>query len=92
MTSPLSNLVDILAEGIHKIRCKDCDSFLKYESVKDNLMKYKSLFCNKDYPNNLDEKFKKRFKKTFRSFDNDVKNFMFFLRKGFYTYENMGKV
>ena len=92
MTSPLSNLVDILAEGIHKIRCKDCDSFLIYESVKDNLMKYKNLFCNKDYPNNLDEKFKKRFKKTFRSFDNDVKNFMFFLRKGFYTYENMGKV
>ena len=28
MASSLSNLVDNLAEGIHKIRCKDCDCFL----------------------------------------------------------------
>ena len=28
MASSLSNLVDHLAEGIHKIKCKDCDYFL----------------------------------------------------------------
>ena len=28
MASSLSNLVDNLAEGIHKIECKYCDSFL----------------------------------------------------------------
>ena len=28
MASSLSNLVDHLAEGIHKIKCKDCDHFL----------------------------------------------------------------
>ena len=28
MASLLSNLVDNLAEGIHKIKCKDCDCFL----------------------------------------------------------------
>ena len=40
MASALSNLVDSLAEGIHKTKCQDCDCFLEYESVKDNLMKY----------------------------------------------------
>ena len=28
MASSLSNLVDNIAEGIHKIKCKDCDCFL----------------------------------------------------------------
>ena len=40
ISSSLSNLVDNLAEGIHKIKCKDCGCFLEYESVKDNLIKY----------------------------------------------------
>ena len=46
MTSSLSNLVDNLAEKIYKIKCKVCDCFLEYESVKDNLAKYKCLSCN----------------------------------------------
>ena len=33
----LSNLVDNLTERIHKIKCEDCDYFLEYENVKDNL-------------------------------------------------------
>ena len=37
----LSNLVDNLTEEIHKIKCKDCYHFLEYESVKDNLIKYR---------------------------------------------------
>ena len=41
MTNLLSNLVDYLTEGIHKIECKDCDCFPEYENVKDNLIKYK---------------------------------------------------
>ena len=40
MASSLSNLVDNLKEGIHKIKSKDYDCFLEYESVKDNLIKY----------------------------------------------------
>ena len=28
MASSLSDLVDNLAEGVHKIKCKDCDCFL----------------------------------------------------------------
>ena len=38
MANSLSNLIDNLAKGIHKTKCKDCDYFLEYESVKDNLM------------------------------------------------------
>ena len=41
MTTSLSNVV-----GNHKIKCKDCDCFLGYESVKGNLIKYKLLSCN----------------------------------------------
>ena len=68
MASSLSNLLDHLAEGIHKIKCKDC--FLEYENLKDNLIKYKCLSYNKDYSNKFDEKLIKKFKKTFK-FSND---------------------
>ena len=66
MASSLSNLVDNLAEGIHKVKCKDFDYFLEYESVKDNLIKYKFLSSNKDYSNMFEENFKKPFKNTFQ--------------------------
>ena len=55
MATSLSNLVDNLTEGIHKIKCKDCDCFFGYESAKDNLIKYKCLSCNKNYSNKMDE-------------------------------------
>ena len=55
MPSSLSNLIDNLTELIHKTKRKDCDCFLVYESVKDNLIKYKCLSFNKDYSNRFDE-------------------------------------
>ena len=39
-TSSLSSLVNNLAEEIRKIKCRDCDFFHEYDSVKDNLIKY----------------------------------------------------
>ena len=39
MATSLSSLVDNLTEGIHKFKCKGCDCFLEFESVKDNLIK-----------------------------------------------------
>ena len=65
MATSLLNLVNNLTEGVHKIKCKDCDCFLEYESVKDNLMKYKCLSCNKYLSNKLDEELKKSFKNAF---------------------------
>ena len=46
MASSVSNLIDNLAERIQTIKCKYCDSFFEYESVNDNLINYKCLFCN----------------------------------------------
>ena len=82
MANSLSNLINNLAEGIHKIECKDCDCFLEYESIKDNLIKYKCLSCNKNYSNKLDEELKIRFKNTFRFSNNDINKFILLLRKG----------
>ena len=83
MATSLSNLVDNLTEGIHKIKCKDCDCFLEDESVKDNLIKHKWLFCNKTYSNKTDEKLKKQFKNTFQFSNNDINKFIFLLKKVF---------
>ena len=39
MATLLSNLDDTLTEGIHKIKCKYCDYFLEYESVRTRIIK-----------------------------------------------------
>ena len=77
MTSSWWNLVDNLAEGIHKIKCKDCNCFLEYKSVNENLIKYKCLSFNENYSNKIDEKLKKRFKNTFKFSNNDINKFIF---------------
>ena len=58
MATSLSNLVNNLTKGVHKNECRDCDCFLGYEIVKDNLIKCKWLSCNKDYSNKIDEELK----------------------------------
>ena len=76
MASSLSNLVDNLTEGIHKIKCKDCDCFVEYGSVKDNLIKYKYLSCSRDYLNKLVEELKKKFINKFKFSNNDINKFI----------------
>ena len=82
MASSLSNLVNNLCEGIHKIKYKYghddkiyetcgikhkyCDCFLECINFKDDLIKYKCLCCNNNYEQKLYEKFKKRFFNTYR--------------------------
>ena len=41
MATLLTKLVDNFSEGVHKVKCKDCGCSLKYESLKNNLIKYK---------------------------------------------------
>ena len=88
-SNSLSNLVDILAEGIDKFKCKDCNCFLECESVNDNFKKYECLTCNKNYSSKIDEKFKKRFRSTHKFSNNDSNKFIILLRKAAYTYEYM---
>ena len=70
--------------AIFKIKCKDCNCFLEPESVKDNSVKYKYLSCNKKISNNIDEELKKRYKNTFKFFNNDINKSILFLREGVY--------
>ena len=74
MASSLSNFVDHLAEGIYKVKCTDCDFFLEYESVKNNLIKYNCLSCNKDYSKKLAEKLKKQLKHIFKLLNKNINN------------------
>ena len=71
MASSLSNLVNNLSEGIHRIKCKFrhdhkkcetcrikynyCNCFLEYTNFKDDLMEYKCLCHNKNYPQKFNE-------------------------------------
>ena len=80
MASSLSNLVKYLSEGILKIKCtyrhndkkcetcgttyEVCDCFLEYTNIKDDLIEYKCLCCNKNYQQKFDEKLKERFLNT----------------------------
>ena len=68
IASSLSDLVNNLAEEIHKIKCKyrhnkkcetcgvkckDCECCLEYTNVKDDLIINKCLCCNKNYQKSL---------------------------------------
>ena len=50
-------------------------------------MKYKCLSCNKKYSNKIDKELKKRFKNTFKFYNNDINKFILLLRKGIYRHE-----
>ena len=89
METSLSSLVDNLTEGIHKVKCKDCDYFLQYKSVKGNSIKYKCLSCSRDYSNKTDEELKKRLKNIFKFSNNDINKFILLLRKSDYPFEYM---
>ena len=58
-----------------------------FSCVKDDLIKYKCLSCNKVYSNKLDEEWKKKFKNTFKFSNNDVNKPVSLLREGVYPYE-----
>ena len=76
MATSLSNLVNNLEEEIHKIKCKDCDFFLEYETVKYILIKYKCLSCNRAYLNKIGEELKKIFKNTLKFSNNNINKFI----------------
>ena len=80
MASSLSNLVNNLSLGIHRIKyrfghddkkCetgrtkyKYCNCFLDYTNFKVNLIEFKCLCCNKTYQYKFDEKLKERYFNT----------------------------
>ena len=99
----LSNLVNNIAEGIHRITCKhghddkkcetcginykDCEYFLENTNFKDNLKKYKCSCCNKNYQKKFNEKLKERFFNTCKFSNYNNNKFSLLLRKDVYPYE-----
>ena len=81
MTSSLSNLVDNLADEIHKVKCKDSDCFFEYENVKDNLIEYKCFSCSRDYSNKIDKELKKAISNAFKFSNNDINKLILLLKK-----------
>ena len=90
MESSLSNLVSNLAKRTHKVKCKhgndkkskacrikykDCECCLEYKNVKNNLIKYKCLWCNKNYQKTFDESLKKTFANTYKFAKHDINQF-----------------
>ena len=96
MASSLSNLANNLAEEIHKInykygnddkicetfgiKYKDCDYYLEYKNVKDDLIEDNCLCCNKNYQNKFDEILKKRFTNTYIFSNLDINKFILLLK------------
>ena len=89
MATSLTKLVDNISEGIHKIKCKEYVCSLKYERVRNNLIKYKCLSCNKNYLEKLNEELESKFKNTFAFSNNDVNKFILLLRKSVCSYDYM---
>ena len=105
MASSLSNLVNNLSEGIHRIKCKYghddkkcetcgikykyCDFFLEYANFKDDLAECKHLCCNKNYQYKFDEKLKEQFFNIYKFSNHDNNKPVLLLQKVVYPYEYM---
>ena len=99
MARSLSNLLNNLSEGIHRIKCKFgqddkkcetcgikynyCACFLEYINFKDDLIEYKCLCCNKNYQHRFDEKLKERFFNRNGISNHDNNEFILLLQKVF---------
>ena len=44
----LSSLIDNLAKGLHKSKCKDCKSSLEYMKVNNGLLTFKPVDCKQN--------------------------------------------
>ena len=100
MASSLPNVFDNLAEGIHKIKCrneynnkkcvmygikyKDCECRREYISLKVDLTEYRCLYCNKNCQKKIAENLNKRFFNTKTLSDHDTNKYILLLQKGIY--------
>ena len=103
MASSLSDCVNNLSEGIHKIKCKHghddkkceigrtkykyCDCFLEYTNFKDDLWEHKCLCYNINYQQKFDVKLEERFFNTYKPSNHDSNKVILLLSKGVCFYE-----
>ena len=88
MASSLSNLLDNLSEGIHKIKCTNSNKcYNEYTNFKDVLIEFKCLCCNKNYQKRFDENLKKKFANTYKFAIQYINKLISLLQKSFYPHE-----
>ena len=76
-------------DTIYDKKCKYCDCFLEYVNLKDDLIEYKCLCCNKNYHQQFDEKLKEQFSNKYTFSNHHNNKFILLLWKGVYFYEYM---
>ena len=70
------------------IKYKGCKCCLEYTSLKDDLIEYKYLCCNKNYLKNFDENLKSRFADMYKFSNHGINKFIFFCLKKMFTHMN----
>ena len=87
----LSNIVNNISEGIHKIKGKNGHNNKKCETcrIQCKYCDWFLEFCNKKYQQKFDEKLKEWFFKTLEFSNHNSNKFILLLPKGVYRYEYM---
>ena len=91
MSTSLLTLADNLSNRIHdKHKCDSCGYNLEYiKRKKSGKLLFKCFNCKIKSFEEFDEDLIKKFKNTYRFFNEDIDKFMLLLRKGVYPYEYM---
>ena len=89
MSTSLSKLIDNLSEGLHNDKCKDCESYLDYVTIKDNKLIFRYFSYKKNYEKNFNKDLIQRFVNIYEFCNGDLNKFILLLRKGVYPYEYM---
>ena len=87
MSTLLSNLVNSLSDGMHDIKCKNCNSCLDYMKFDDNKLISRCFECKTNYNNDFNNELLNRFSSLHDFCNKDINKFMLLLRKGFYPCE-----
>ena len=75
MVCSLSSLTDNLKEGLHKCKYNDCKSSFEYMTIKDSLLTFKCVYCNKTYEKKFHEDLSKRFENAYLFFNGVINRF-----------------
>ena len=69
------------------IKYNGCNCFLEYRNLKEDLIEYKYLCCNKKYQKKFDENLKTVFFNTYKLFNHDINKSILLLQKCIYPYK-----
>ena len=87
MSTSLSKLIDNLSEGLHNDKCKDCESYLDYVTIKDNQLIFRCFSCKKNYEKDFNKELIQRFVNIYEFCNGDLNKFILLFRKGVYPFE-----